>query len=83
MRNHLLHYTPLIGILAASIMGFTFVSYDTGFRGAIIIASAVSYLAWGVIHHYLHKDLYFVVFLEYLIIAFFGAVIWLSLIFSS
>jgi hypothetical protein len=81
MRNHILHYTPLVGILAAALFGFIFVSYNTGFRAAVIVASAVAYVSWGVVHHYIHKDLHLNVFLEYLVIAMLGAIIGLSIIF--
>jgi predicted membrane channel-forming protein YqfA (hemolysin III family) len=81
MKDHLVHYTPLVGILAATILGFCMVTYDKGFRGAIIVAAAVSYVFWGITHHWLHRDLHIVVILEYIAIALLGVTVGLSIIF--
>jgi hypothetical protein len=81
MKDHLVHYTPLVGILFAALLGFIFVSYDQSFRGAVIIAASVSYVSWGVIHHYIHKDLHLSVILEYISIAILGAIVGLSVVF--
>lgn len=80
-RNHILHYTPLIGILAAALFGFVYVSYDIGFRAAIIIAAAIAYVSWGMVHHYLHKNLHLSIILEYICVALLGVIVGLSIIF--
>ena len=77
------HYSPLLGILAAGAVGFALFSYDRIFQVAISIAIAISYVIWGIIHHLLHKDLYWEVIIEYLIIASLGLVIMFSLIFRA
>ena len=81
MKDHLIHYTPLVGILFAALMGFIFVSYNQSFRAAVIVAASVSYVSWGLIHHYIHKDLHLSVILEYVSIAILGLIVGLSLVF--
>ena len=80
-KNHLIHYTPLIGILIAAVFGFVYVSYDIGFRVSLIIAASLAYISWGLVHHYIHKDLNLSVILEYISIAALGVIIGLSIIF--
>ncbi|HKB88355.1 MAG TPA: hypothetical protein VKC53_01760 [Patescibacteria group bacterium] len=81
--KHLPHYLSLFGILFAGFAGLILFSYDKHFQLSIIIASAASYVAWGVVHHILHKDFHFEIFLEYLAVAILGLVIILSLIIRS
>ena len=70
----------LVGILIAGFAGLILFSYDRSFQIAVAIATAISYIAWGVVHHYLHKDLHLEVFVEYTAIAVLGLVILFSLI---
>ena len=81
--RHLPHYLPLIGIFVAGIIGFYCFSYDRFFQAAISIALIIAYVFWGVVHHFIHKDLYLEVIIEYLIIALLGLVVILSLIFRA
>ena len=81
--KHIPYYTPLIGIFLAGALGFVFFSYDRVFQVAISIAVAVSYVVWGVVHHLIHKDLYWEVVVEYLVVASLGLVILFSLIFRA
>ena len=81
--RHLPHYLSLIGIFLAGIIGISFFSYDKVFQMAIIIAMAASYVSWGIIHHWIHKDLYLSVVIEYLIISILGVILVFSLIFRA
>lgn len=74
------HYLTLFGILFAGFIGFTLFSYDKGFQVAVSVATASSYVIWGIVHHLLHKDLYLEVVFEYISIAFLGLVILFSLV---
>jgi len=78
--KHIPHYMPLIGILALSIAGIFSFSYDPDFQRAIAVSTAASYVAWGAVHHIIHKDLTVGVFIEYLGISFIGLVMILSVI---
>ena len=81
--NHLPHYLTLIGILFAGFVGLTLFSYDKNFQLAIAVSVAASYVAWGVVHHILHKDFRLEVFLEYLAVAILGLTIIFSLVIRS
>jgi len=74
------HYMLLIGILLAGFAGLTLFSYDRNFQIAVALATGISYVSWGLIHHHIHKDLHFEVFMEYLAVAILGTVILFSLI---
>lgn len=78
--KHLSHYMALFGILLAGFAGLVLFSYDNNFQVAIALALSLSYVAWGVTHHYLHKDLHIETFIEYLVVAALGFVIIFSLL---
>ena len=83
MRNlakHLPHYLTLFGILLAGFAGFLLFSFDRGFQAIVAVSLAVAYVAWGIVHHAIHKDLYLSVVLEYVAVASLGLVIIFSLI---
>lgn len=81
--QHIYHYMPLIGILAVGVLGFYIFAYDRIFQIFISVALAVSYLVWGIVHHYIHKDLHLSVVIEYIIVASLGLVAVLSIISSA
>jgi hypothetical protein len=78
--KHLSHYLALFGILFAAFAGLILFSYDKRFQIAIAFALSVSYVSWGVSHHYLHKDLHIETFFEYLAVAVLGFIVIFSLI---
>lgn len=78
--RHLPHYLVLIGILFVGFAGLIVFSYDKTFQTGVALAVALSYVSWGLVHHYLHKDLHWEVFVEYLAIAAVGLVVLFSLI---
>lgn len=80
MTRHIQHYLPLIGILLAGFLGFWIFSYDQVFQMAIALGLSASYVSWGIIHHYIHKDLHASVVVEYLAVALLGLVVVYSLI---
>lgn len=71
-----------MGILVFGAVGIVLYPYDKYFQTSIVVAMAVSYVVWGILHHYLHKDLCKEIVFEYLAVAFFGSAVFLSLIFS-
>jgi hypothetical protein len=81
--KHLPHYLSLFGILFAAFAGLVLFSYDKYFQLSIAVAAAAAYVAWGVVHHILHKDFHFEIFLEYLAVAILGLTIIFSLIIRS
>jgi hypothetical protein len=82
IAKHLPHYLSLLGIFIFGFLAFLLFSYDQAFQMAVIIAVAAAYVAWGIIYHYIHKDLYFVVVIEYVAVALLGLIIVFSLVFN-
>lgn len=80
LAKHLPHYLTLIGILIFGALGFWIFSYDRLFQSAVVIAVAVAYVVWGIVHHAIHDDLHASVIVEYLSVASLGLVIVFSLI---
>lgn len=78
--KHLPHYLSLIGIFVAGFIGFWYFGYDKLFQAAVAIAIAVAYVVWGIVHHYIHKDLYLSVVIEYIVVATLGLVLVFSLV---
>ncbi|HJY98781.1 MAG TPA: hypothetical protein VJ227_03635 [Patescibacteria group bacterium] len=74
------HYMLLGGILLAGFAGLVLFSYDIKFQAAVAIATAVSYTTWGIVHHYIHRDLHPEVIVEYAAVSLLGLVILFSLI---
>ena len=60
--------------------GFIFFNYDKALQIAIAIGMAGAYVTWGIVHHYLHRDLHASVVLEYALIASLGLIITLSIL---
>lgn len=83
IAKHLPHYFVLLGMFLAGIVAFSLFSYDRVFQMIVAVAVAVSYFVWGIIHHAIHRDLYFSVVVEYLAVACLGLVIVFSLIIRS
>jgi len=83
ISKHLPHYISLIGIFVAGFLGFYFFSYDRFFQTALVIALALSYVSWGIIHHTIHKDICLSIVIEYITVAILGMVMALSLIYRT
>jgi len=80
ISKHLPHYFVLFGTFLAGILAFSLFSYDRIFQMIVAVAVATSYVIWGLVHHSIHRDLYFSVVLEYLAVAALGLVMVFSLI---
>lgn len=78
--KHLSHYAVLFGILLAGFAGLILFSYDKAFQVATALALVLSYASWGIVHHYLDKELRIETVVEYLVVAILGFVIIFSLI---
>lgn len=83
IAKQLPHYLSLIGVFIAGIIGIYLFSYDKFFQMAIVIAVAASYVTWGIVHHWIHKDLYLSIVIEYLVVAVLGVILVFSLIFRA
>lgn len=83
VTNHIYHYIPLIGILLAGFVGMFYFSYDRTFQFVIITAMSLSYVTWGVVHHFVHDDLHISIIFEYIAIAVLGLVAVFSVLFRT
>lgn len=81
--RHLPHYLSLFGILLAGFAGLILFSYDKNFQMSIALATGGAYVAWGIVHHAVHGDLYLETVIEYIAIAILGMVIIFSLVIRS
>jgi len=71
-KYRITHYLPLISVLLATLLGLFLFPYDKSMRVSLTVAMGISYVTWGIVHHYIHRDLNMEVALEYLLIAIFG-----------
>ena len=76
------HYLSLLLILALGLLAFLIFSSELAYQIAILILTSIAYVVWGLLHHYLHKDLYLGVVIEYIVVATLGLVIVFSLVFN-
>ena len=80
-KKHFSHYIPLFGVFVFVIAGFMLFSYEQWMLIGISVGACMFYLVWGVVHHTIHKDLSFPVFLEYLGISIIGFILLMSLVY--
>lgn len=80
MTKHFSHYIALIFILIAAVVAFVEFSFDRQFQIYATLAAGSGYVAWGVVHHYIHKDLYLSIVVEYVVVALLGSVSIITLI---
>ncbi|HBL52301.1 MAG: hypothetical protein A3D24_00810 [Candidatus Blackburnbacteria bacterium RIFCSPHIGHO2_02_FULL_39_13] len=83
ISRNLAHYLSLIAVLIFALWGLLAFSYDKNFQTAISISATLGFFVWGIVHHYIHEDLYFKVVLEYMATSLLGIVVLLSAIWSA
>jgi hypothetical protein len=81
IKKHFSHYLPLIGMLLFVIAAFAWFSYDKSMLLGSSIALSGAYVSWGVVHHYIHKDLSSEVVFEYVAVAILGLILLISTIY--
>lgn len=83
MKEHIQHYSSLIGILIVTVAGYFVFSFSKEYQLALITAASLAYVTWGITHHYIHKDLSIQVIIEYMVVASLGFVLGVSVIFRA
>ena len=78
--KHLPHYFSLFTILMIGFVVFIAFSNNPTFQSYVALATAAAYVTWGIVNHFIHKDLYASVVVEYIAVALLGLVIIFSLI---
>lgn len=66
------YYIPILAIFVLAFLGFTLFPFDRRFQIAVLVAAGAAHVVWGIVYHYIHKDLTFTLILEYIVIATFG-----------
>lgn len=79
--RHLTHYSILLAILLLGLTIALAVGQDQLSQMITIGAISLGYFTWGIIHHYLEKDLYLEIILEYLLFAVLGTISAIAIIF--
>lgn len=64
---HAIHFIILILILLGSAGAFLFLQGNHTSQLIVGVLTAVSYVAWGIIHHMLQKDLHTKIVVEYVL----------------
>jgi len=70
----------LFGLLLAGFAGLIIFSYDKVFQLSSTLALVCSYIAWGIVHHHLHRDLRIETIIEYMVVAILGLVMVFSIL---
>lgn len=77
IKEHFSHYSVLVFILLFGILSFFYFQRYAQAQIFSILLTSTFYVIWGIIHHYLEKDLHPRIILEYLAVALLGfLVIW-------
>ena len=78
--HHPQHYFTLLCILLVGLWGIFWFDYHHLLQLGILVSMAVSYVVWGIVHHAHHRDLHIKIVFEYLLVAIFAVLIFVSLI---
>lgn len=81
IKDHKTHYLILLFILLFGILSFWYLRTNQQAQMVSVFLTAVFYVLWGIIHHYIEGDLHIRIIMEYLAIAILGFVILWMLIF--
>lgn len=71
--RHITHYLILLIVLLAGVIATVLVGKSTFLKAFIIVFMGLAYFSWGIIHHYIEKDLHPHIVIEYLLISTLGA----------
>ena len=69
IRTHLTHYTVLAVWFTLGLIALTWWRFNTPQQLAVVVAMAVGYFIWGVVHHSIIRDITGKIVLEYLLVA--------------
>ncbi|MDQ3239596.1 MAG: hypothetical protein M3P33_03670 [bacterium] len=79
-RKHLGHSVLLLLFLSFGVTLFLAFSHDSVMRIIMLVLVSLCYALWGVVHHYVRKDLSWGLAIEYITIAFLAGVGVLSIL---
>lgn len=79
-KNHLLHYAILITILVVGFGSIVLFSSNKQIQLSLAVITAISYVLWGITHHYMEDDMSVKVVVEYILIAMLSILILFSVL---
>ena len=75
ITHHFFHYFVLLAIIFSGLAAFfSFRNYPV-VQLLVGIVTALSYVTWGIVHHFVDKDLNVKIIIEYLAVAIFAIII--------
>jgi uncharacterized membrane protein YjjP (DUF1212 family) len=80
IKEHANHYLVLLFILAFGALAFWYFQRMPQVQVLSVFITAIFYVIWGTVHHYLENDLHLRVVFEYAAVALLGFLILLTLI---
>ena len=83
MNKHPSHYFVLISLLVVGLWGVYWFSYNPPMRMVIMIGLAVSYVAWGIVHHSHQGDLHPKIVVEYVLVAMLALLMFATLLYLA
>ncbi len=83
MKKHFFHYLILLSIFCFGLFFFAYFSYNRTIQTLCVIGLGIGYFLWGICHHYLEKNLYLKVVIEYFLVALLGVILVISLLFKT
>lgn len=78
--RHPIHYFTLLCIMLVGLWGLFWFSYKPAMQFSIVISISVSFIVWGIIHHYEHHNLNLKILVEYVLWAAFAVMLFGSLL---
>jgi len=75
MTKDLKHYLALIAFLSIGLALFLIFNYNRQIQMGIALVMAAGYVAWGVIHHTIKKELHPRIILEYVLVSILASVV--------
>lgn len=81
--HHPLHYFTLLCILLTGLWGIFWFNYNPQLQLGIMVSLGVSYVVWGTVHHWFHRDLHIKIIFEYVLVAVLAVLIFASLLFRA
>ena len=83
IREHFDHYLALLFILGFGIASFVFFQRTPQMQIVSAFLTTSFYVLWGIVHHYIEKDLHIRVVVEYMTVALLGFLILWSIIYRA
>ncbi len=79
MKIHTLHFLVLVIIVVTGMYLFFYAQGNRSLQLTIGITSALAYVAWGLIHHAIQRDLYPKVVVEYVLMGLIAIVLLMTI----